>query len=163
MKGRKEISIKARRHNSRKLPLPSVAITQMSQMCALTPPHCAPELSPRTPPGVREQGLITLFALQCSGAQCGLEEQDRTKPAIIELCLWDLEPAASCSSIFILKAKQRGLICFWLEKLGNVFFYSVLLLWNTSFGGKLFYFFLFIFYLIFCLLGHFFKKKQLNL
>lgn len=62
---KKEISIKARRHNSRKLPLPSVAITQMSQMCALTPPHCAPELSPRTPPGVREQGLITLFALQC--------------------------------------------------------------------------------------------------
>lgn len=90
MKERKEISIKVRRHNSRKLPLASVTITQMSQICALSPPHCVPELSPCAPLGVREDGL-SLFLLE----QCGnTRNRTGTKTSIIELCLRNLEPAA---------------------------------------------------------------------
>lgn len=103
------------------------------------PPHCAAELSPCTPLGVRWDELITLFAGAMRRHNAGLKEQDRDK----EVHNWtlSLEPgtsrrhAGSYSSIFILMAKQRRLIC-----LGLGFHSRVLPLKYLFFGGgKLFH------------------------
>lgn len=117
-----------------KPPLASVAITQMSQMGALSPPHCVPELSPCTPRGVRE--LITLFTLQCGDTMQAGGAGQRQSLEIIELCVWDLEPAGSCSSTFTLTAKQRRLTCLWLENIEKCFLFSTFTL-KYCFWGKL--------------------------
>lgn len=125
--------------------------------CVLShPPLCSRVITPHTTRCPWARAYHTF----CSAAwehNAGWRNRTGTKPAIIELCLWDLEPAGSCSSIFILMAKQRGPICLWLEKIGKwvCFFYSVLLLWNTCLWGKRFYFFL-------SLGTTLFKKKKLN-
>lgn len=152
MKEQKEIPVKVRRHNRRKLPLPSVTITQMSQICAVPPPHCAAELSPCTPLGVRQDGLITRFAGAVRRHNAGLKEQDRDKD--VHNWTLSLEPgtsrrhAGSYSSIFILIAKQRRLICLGLGFLFNSFTFEI----PVFFGGgtfSLLFFFFFSYFVLF--------------
>lgn len=89
---------KLRRHNSRELPLPSVTITQMSQIRALSPPivlRCYHPVHPEaqiSDTDVQKDGLIINFAMYRRDTMQDSRKGTHTKPAIIELCLRLLVP-----------------------------------------------------------------------
>lgn len=88
--------------------------------CVLSHPYIVFQSYHPTHHEVSASTGLSLFLLCSLGTQCRLEEQDRDKAC--HNWTLSLEPGTSRSSIFILMAKQRGLLYLWLEKVGNVFF-----------------------------------------
>lgn len=88
--------------------------------CVLSHPYIVFQSYHPTHHEVSASTGLSLFLLCSLGTQCRLEEQDRDKAC--HNWTLSLGPGTSRSSIFILMAKQRGLIYLWLEKVGNVFF-----------------------------------------
>lgn len=110
---------------------------------------------------------LSLFLLEQRGdTMRGWRNRTGTKTSIIELCLWNLEPAANTLEAilpFLFWWPDKDVWFVWGWENG---FHSIVLLWNTCFlGRKLFHFcsfFLFLFCLVFCLLVQLFFSK-LNL